>query len=430
MEAAAQRYRRTDDFADQRNGFDPVALVDLVLLVGVRRRATKITIDRGRDPTSHRVTWLRYRHRLDSISLEGGTGLWVIDRLALLGGMDLAYSASATSRCLVHVDGRVLEVFITIAPGPGGPGAQVWLFDPEVGKTRSRELPALLPAGTVIGSYRIREVLGDGGMGIVYRADHLVLPRVVAIKVLRRCIYRDGPNRAEWLLREAVAAASIRHPGVVQVYDVATLADGRPYLVMEILQGTSLEAMIERSGMEPKTAVAIAMGIAQALEAAHQAGVIHRDLKPSNVFVSDDAELRVKLVDFGAAMMRDGAVAEQDDDVVLGTPHYIAPECIRGLPGDPRADLYALGVVLFEMLAGQVPFDGDELEEILRAHLNEPVPDLGRVRPDLPPALVKLVGKLLAKRPLERPAGAAQVAELLGRVAAEPGRRRRFWRRG
>lgn len=271
------------------------------------------------------------------------------------------------------------------------------------------------------GRYELRSVLGRGGMGEVWLAFDRRLSRPVAVKIVRPAD-SDDPALPERFEREARIAARLSHPNIVGVYDVG-LDGPTPYLVMELVQGHSLADELASGPLEPRRAVSIAQQVCEALAAAHAAGVVHRDVKPANILLTG-ADL-VKVCDFGIARVTDAAQAALTGSaMVIGTSAYMAPEQVAGRPVDARTDLYALGCVLYAMLAGRPPFAGDTPIQVAWQHVNEaPVP-LPRLRPDLPPPLAALAGALLAKQPADRPANALQVRDALaaigGPVSAQP----------
>lgn len=254
--------------------------------------------------------------------------------------------------------------------------------------------------------YRLEATIGQGGMGIVYRAIDQELERAVAVKVLSESHDEAGLDR---FLTEAKRTAALRHPRIIEVFDVGR--DGTDaFLVMELLEGETLAARLEQGPIAAAEAVAIGAQICDALAAAHGAGLVHRDLKPANVFLvsATDGELRVKLLDFGIAKRIDGATARTDPNAIVGTLEYLAPEQIRGGTLDGRADLYALGMTLYHMLTGELPFTGDNIATLIHQHLSvAPIPPRERA-PDraIPAALDAAVMKLLAKEPSARPPSA------------------------
>jgi eukaryotic-like serine/threonine-protein kinase len=210
------------------------------------------------------------------------------------------------------------------------------------------------------GRYHVVALLGEGGMGQVYEVRHTSLDRGFAMKVLRRELARD-PELSDRFIDEAKGTASIRHPNIVQITDFGRLDDGLPYFVMELLRGQTLGHVIKAGGPIPAgAAVRILEQIASALGAAHAAGIVHRDLKPENVFLvggmtGGRASGDVRVVDFGAAKIV-GSSRVTRQGIVFGTPHYMSPEQASGQPVDHRADIYALGVIMYEMFTGRVPF--------------------------------------------------------------------------
>jgi serine/threonine protein kinase len=264
---------------------------------------------------------------------------------------------------------------------------------------------------TLAARYRLVRRLGSGGMAVVYLARHVMIDRLSAIKILRQDLGMNPAHR-ERFLREARAVNRINHPNIVEITDFGE--DGAlVFLVMEYVEGESLLAAIERGPMDCKRALGIGLQIASALSRAHELGVIHRDLKPENVllFVRDELEV-VKLTDFGIAKIVD-APALTFSEQRFGTPGYIAPEYIEGLPASARGDLYALGVVLYEMLTATLPFDARFPAELLALQLRSPPVPLSARREGIPPAVEALVLRLIARRPDDRPRDAFAVLDSL-----------------
>lgn len=253
--------------------------------------------------------------------------------------------------------------------------------------------------GQKLQEYIIKERIGVGGMGVVYRAVQALINKEVAIKVLRSDVVTD-PRDVDRMLDEARIINSIKHRGIINIFGAGTLEDGRHYLIMELLEGESLEQLMQREGtVNAGDAVLILEEVLSALAAAHAAGVVHRDLKPANVFlVKEGNKVYVKLLDFGLARRQ-----QQNVTRIAGTPDYISPEHARGRPAGPPADLYAFGIMCFHMLTGKLPFTGNTPMEVMEKHVHHEPPVPHEVNPAIPKALSELILKLLGKEPGARP---------------------------
>lgn len=270
-----------------------------------------------------------------------------------------------------------------------------------------------LQPGARVGNYRIVRLLGKGGMGAVYEAVHLYIERRAAIKVLHAQLSHKNELRTRFL-NEARAVNLIKHPGLVEIFEFGLLDDGTAYIVMEFLQGESLEEHIKRhpQGLG-NAALPIVFEIAQAMVAAHQKGIVHRDLKPANVMLvtaedgaGKQSDRRLRILDFGIAKMSqevEGSL-RTETGATIGTPAYMAPEQCLAVPNvDGKADVYALGVILYELLSGRLPFLAQHSFDFMAAHVrSEPQPILNLL-PDLPPEVANLVHSMLVKDPLLRP---------------------------
>ncbi len=281
--------------------------------------------------------------------------------------------------------------------------------------------------GAILGNYRLLEPLNPGGMGSVFRAEHAVLGRPAAVKILRPEL-TTNPQLVQRFLNEAKAATLIRHPGIVEVYDFGTAPDGTSYIVMEMLQGVSLAARLAERGRLPEQEAAfIARGVASALKAAHQQGIIHRDLKPANIFLVPDPDgptgERVKVLDFGIAKLLDPNRAfHTQTGAMIGTPIYMAPEQARAPSSvDHRADLYALGCVLYEMLVGRPPFVSAAPGQLISMHLFT-APDPPRAYVQISPQLDGIVLRLLEKDPATRFQHGGELIDLLDPLIGLAGR--------
>src|SRR5947209_502357 len=272
---------------------------------------------------------------------------------------------------------------------------------------------------TLSGRYRLEARIGAGGMSTVYRALDATLERQVAIKLMNREVASDS-DQLERFRREARAVAQLSHPHVVGVIDAGE-DEGRPYIVFEYVEGETLKERIRRQGRLPVAeAVAYAIEIARALGAAHARHIVHRDVKPQNVLI--DEEGSAKVTDFGIARTLDeeGLTA---DGRVLGTTDYVSPEQALGQPVTGQSDLYSLGIVLYEMLAGEVPFKGESQVAVAMKHVREPLPDVQRSRPEVSAALAAVIDRATAKHPGDRYANDTElIADLEDVLAIETAR--------
>lgn len=259
--------------------------------------------------------------------------------------------------------------------------------------------------------YEILDKLGEGGMALVYRGLDTLLHREVAIKILREQ-YASDEEFVERFRREAQAAASLSHPNIVNIYDVGEV-DGTHFIVMEYVHGRSLRRVIQEEGrLLPARAARYALQICEGLQHAHEHGLIHRDIKPHNILITPDD--RVKVTDFGIARAASTSTLTQTG-IIVGSVHYFSPEQAKGANIGPQSDLYSLGVVLYEMLTGEVPFTGDSPIAVALKQIEEQPPRVADLRPDCPPALARIVARALAKDLTERYQDAAQLAADLRR---------------
>lgn len=273
---------------------------------------------------------------------------------------------------------------------------------------------------TIDGRYEVERVLGEGGMGLVYQAKHIVLGKPLAIKVLRPDVSKDEEIITRFR-QEAQSASSIGNQHIIDISDFGTLPDGSTYFVMEFLKGVDLTGAIEGAEMmEPGRAIHIMKQLCTALGAAHEIGIVHRDMKPDNVYLIErggDPDF-VKVLDFGIAKVGGTSSKLTRAGQVFGTPHYMSPEQCSGSGVDHRTDIYAIGVILYEMLTGTVPFDADNLMGILTKHLYEEVPPPSTVRPDLPPEVEQVVLRCMAKQVEARYQTCAELVDDLNRLQA------------
>ena len=265
------------------------------------------------------------------------------------------------------------------------------------GATQPVPLGADLRAGTDLAGYRLFEVVGRGGMGVVYRAEHRHLGRVAALKVL--AAETESPAFRERFVRESRIAASLQHPNIVTVFDAGE-AEGLLYIAMQYVDGTDLAAALEENGpLEPDRALSIVGQVADALDAAHSLGLVHRDVKPANVLLEGN---RSFLTDFGLTRRVSGKTSLTAHGQFVGTIDYMPPEQIQGQALDARADVYALGCLLHHMLSGATPFPRETQVAVMYAHLQDAPPTLGDGREGLPPALDEVIARAMAKKKEDR----------------------------
>lgn len=287
-------------------------------------------------------------------------------------------------------------------PGVDQPGPR------PVGKASS----ALVP-GQLFGHFRVEKELGRGAMAAVYRCVDERDGRVIALKILS--LGDDWPedrfDEAKLRLqREAEAAARIQHPDIVDVYEAGE-QDGRVYLSMEFVEGVSLAAHTRQGALlPPRMVTEMCARVADALHFAHQRGIMHRDIKPANI-VFDQQNRRIRVMDFGVARFVDSQATRTG--IVLGSPSYLTPEQLDGRKVVPQSDLFSLGVTLFQLLTGQLPFRADSMPSLMHRIVAEPHPPLRTIRPDLPPALGEIIDTALRKDPDERYASGADMAQAL-----------------
>jgi eukaryotic-like serine/threonine-protein kinase len=284
-------------------------------------------------------------------------------------------------------------------------------YDPHIGRV-------------LAGQYRVQALLGRGGMGAVYRGVQLSVDRPVAIKLISAGL-PDPAQSLQRFRREAEATGRLNHPNTIRLFDFGLTEQGEVYMVMELLEGWDLAARLQHGPLPPAEAFHIIRQVLSALNESHARGIVHRDLKPGNVFLSQvhgDGDF-VKVMDFGIAGMDHGHAAMKltVTGAVMGTPAYMSPEQAQGKPVDARGDLYACGVVLFEMLAGRTPFEADSLVSMLLAHVTQPPKRLAECGVSFPELArtQALIDRLLAKAPAERPASAAYVIAAIDALQIE-----------
>ncbi len=414
------------DPATARRPGDPCAVADIVLAVALRSGADAVFIE----PTPQRDDSYSFVFEagstlLSTVNVDAALGSAVIARLAILADLDLAAAGASTGVVPVRSGACATDVVVTVRPGSSvRADLMVLRRDRQRISTGAKRD---LVAGDVVDHYRVLDKIGGGGMGIVYRVEHLALARQHALKVLTDPELETDPGALQQFLREGRAAARIRHPHIAEVFDFGQLPDGRPYLVMELVVGRRLVDLIARGPLQPSDAVAAARQLANALAEAHDRGVIHADVTPANVLVEDGPAMHVKLIDFGLAKLVGEYTHDSDAKFVFGTPHYISPEQLRGGAPSERSDQYGLGIVLYELLVGRPPFDHADLKTLLAMHMTAPVPAIESPHGPLPARLVEVVSTCLQKSPDQRFPGMRALAAALDEV--ERVTNRNGWRR-
>jgi len=265
-----------------------------------------------------------------------------------------------------------------------------------------------LPGAILADKYKINEVAGKGGMGIVYKAEDTKLKRNVALKFLPPELTRDEEARERFVL-EAQAAAALSHPNICTIYEI-TEEEGKSFIAMEYIEGQSLKARMEKEPLGVEEALDIAIQVAEGLDEAHKKGIIHRDIKSANVMVADTGQ--AKIMDFGLAKVKGGTLLTREG-TTLGTVAYMSPEQARGEEVDHRSDIWSLGVVLYEMFSGQLPFMGDREASILYSVAHEEPKPLKAIKPDIPPELQQIINRALKKKPESRYSSATEILKEL-----------------
>ncbi len=386
--------------APSLSALSPATVCDVLLDAAIAADADTLWLEpRQAHEDRYDLSIERQGQTIAMTAFDGALGAAVVARLALLAEIDLVARRPTTGRCVVRGPRNTAEIVVTTRPGRS-PRAQVLVRNLAARSRATVATPLKIEAGASIGQYVLGRRLGAGGMGQVFEATHRALGRSCALKILT--LDAQSPESAGRFLHEARAAARIKHPNIVDVFDFGYVADGRPYLVMELLDGGSLAELMAGEALEPRAAVKIARELAAALTAAHAAGVIHADVSPSNVLIADDS---ARLVDFGLAQTLDDPSrlgGGETLEYVFGTPSYIAPEIIRGLNAEPASDQYALGAVLYEMLTGAPPYRAPTIRDLCVKHLTEPIPEVASPIAPLPPEFGRVIERCLAKRARQR----------------------------
>lgn len=287
-------------------------------------------------------------------------------------------------------------------------------YTPVLPEAQAENLETLV--GTTIEKYELETLLGRGGMGWVFLARHLKLNRACALKILSPALVAQDPEYLDRFCTEGQAAASLVHPNIVTVHAIGQ-ANDKNFLEMEFVPGRSLQNVLREGPLTPLRATALAHGIATGLAAAHRVGIIHRDLKPDNILLTHNGI--PKIADFGLAKRIRGKTIRERAGTLAGTPHFMAPELFNGIEASPASDVYALGVCLYFMLTGQLPFTKQNMGELIEAVTHDRPPSIRKVRHDVPLELTECVLLLLDKNPDNRPENGIEAAQLLKAVLGQ-----------
>jgi eukaryotic-like serine/threonine-protein kinase len=389
---------------------DPVVMAEALLLTLDRGQLTAIEVTSRAGGHGVRGERSGFGVVLAELSCDLGDAL--VSRLALLANLDLAVAEEQLGRIRTRQPGRPLPVEHLVAVRNTAAGRAL-----EMRSLMLDAEPSARSRGTTsrsLGTYMLHEEIGRGGMGVVFRGEHLTLQKPVAIKVLHHGIVR-GAEAATRLIMEARAACRARHPAIVDVSDIGRLPDGRTFLVMELVEAPTLDAVLAEGPLSVDRALRIAGQVASALEAASEAGVVHRDIKPGNLFLLADD--RIKITDFGVARVLAEDADPSTAERMSGTAWYMSPEQASGDPTDARSDLYALGILMFEMLTGRVPFDGEHPAKIRAAHLTQPVSSMVGPAGLIDPRVEAIVRKALEKARDDRFATPAEMSQAIEQAA-------------
>jgi tRNA A-37 threonylcarbamoyl transferase component Bud32 len=391
----------------------PTDVADLLLMALVVRGAGTLVVEP--DGGRHALRYERGESVHSFASLDSALADAVVARLAIIAGLVVGATESQLGRLRVRLGAGpktgprpATDLLLAIRTTPEGLVAEIHRIGMEDAAESfhppTDDSPLDLATEPLwVGRYRIVSELGRGGMGIVYRAEHVALQKPVAIKVLNADAAENPIMTAQFMV-EARAACRARHPGIVDVTDFGTLADGRAFIVMELVEGETLVAQLKRSGpLAPSVVVALTHEIASALRAAAAQGVVHRDLTPANIFV--DRSGRVKIGDFGLARIIDPVAPPPSlsaNTSIIGTATYMSPEQGRCESADVRSDIYSLGCVMFRMLTGRVPYSGTTLIELVAQHASSPIPAVEGPAGPVPDRVAHIVRRAMAKRREER----------------------------
>ncbi len=386
-----------------------IELTDALLHAALRADADRVWIEPlALNDGIYTIAIERKGRVIATTTIEATLAHASLARLAVIGDVDPTAETTSTGTTKVRKGEQMCELVVMLRPG-----LRAELMFVADGRA-SKGFEDLRP-GDCVDHYRVIERKGAGGMGCVYEVDHVTLGRRYALKVLHSEVLQRDPRSIDRFVREARAASRIRHPNIIDVFDFGYLHDGRPYFVMELLEGTSLGDAVDTDGaIPPARAVAMARELVDALRAAHESGVIHADVTPSNILVAGE---HVKLVDFGLAELLADLAIDEHATHIMGTPRYVAPERLQGRLASEACDQYSLGIVLFEMIAGVTPFHHPDMRTLCKQHIHEPLPALLSPFEPVPEELERLIVRCCAKSPAQRFPNMRALAAELERVA-------------
>jgi tRNA A-37 threonylcarbamoyl transferase component Bud32 len=418
------------DVTSELDALSVVDVVDLLLARLANGWMRSIVLEAAGD--RHAIRWDDGERSDVLATLDEDRARAVTARLAVLAGLRLEAPGTQLGKVRVRMrqtrgsdHTAASDLLVAVRWEGQGARAEVHLVAPQrqaqtLVAPRPSSPPLELASDDELPKYRILEELGRGGMGVVYRGEHVALQKAVAIKVLHPEAAQEPVLAAQFVV-EARAACRARHPGIVEVTDFGALADGRAFIVMELVEAPTLSRLLQEQGtLEPMRALQLAGRIAEALAAAAAHGVVHRDLTPANIFVLPGDH--PKIGDFGVARILDprATPAGALETGIVGTAIYMSPEQGRGDAVDVRSDIYSLGCVLFRMITGRVPFEGSTLLEIIVSHASSPVPEA--VGPDgpVPEAVADVINRALAKDPADRYATPEELVSAVRLVLEAP----------
>lgn len=383
---------------------DPIVVADVVLDAALAAGADVVTIEPAAQPERYSIAVARAGELLAVSTIEAELAIHTIARLGYVGQVDPAATRATTGRTRVRSVDTQKDLVVTITTSPF-PRADLMFVSPGEA-TRPRD-PI---ANDRIGNYQVIRRIGAGGMGDVYEVEHSTLRRRAALKILQTEVAKRDADSHERFIFEAQATARIKHPNVVEIYDFGYLPDRRPYFVMEMLHAEPLGDIMDRGAMTVATAVNLAIQIANGLGAAHERGVIHADVSPLNVLVERGV---AKVIDFGLARFQETAAPLEPAEHITGTPSYVSPEQLQGYAAIEASDQYSLGCVLFEMIAGYPPFEGDDTVDICVGHVKKPAPRVKSPLGPVPSAVATVIARCLSKHPKMRYASMTALVEAL-----------------